>query len=193
VKIIKFESLENKLIELNSQLVLLDKDVAILYGVEAKKLRQQLKRNIDKFPKSYAYQIDNSELELMGSQNVTPSISQLKQSFGGTLPYVFTEKGLYMVATILKSPQATQATFNIIETFAKVKELSRNINSMTKTEDETIQKTFAQRTSEILEEIIDIDDDLLDDESDEVIETQTKFEFNLGFAKISRSVKRVKK
>ena len=193
MKIIKFESLENKLIELNSQLVLLDKDVAILYGVEAKKLRQQLKRNIDKFPKSYAYQIDNSELELMGSQNVTPSISQLKQSFGGTLPYVFTEKGLYMVATILKSPQATQATFNIIETFAKVKELSRNINSMTKTEDETIQKAFAQRTSEILEEIIDIDDDLLDDESDEVIETQTKFEFNLGFAKISRSVKRVKK
>ena len=64
---------------------------------------------------------------------------------------------------------------------------------MTKTEDETIQKTFAKRTSEILEEVIDIDDDLLDDESAEVIETQTKFEFNLGFAKISRSVKRVKK
>ena len=66
----------------------------------------------------------------MVSQNVTPS----KQHFGGSLPYVFTEKGLYMVATILKSKKATEATFIIIETFAKVKELSRNINAIMKTE-----------------------------------------------------------
>lgn len=71
--IIKFESLENKLIKINDQLVLIDKDVANLYQVEPKKLRQQLKRNIEKFPNDYAYQLNEEEFEIMVSQNVTPS------------------------------------------------------------------------------------------------------------------------
>jgi len=96
--------------------------VAELYTIEPKKLRQQLKRNLDKFPQDYAFQISDEELELMVSQNVTPS----KKQYGGTNPWVFTEKGLYMVATILKSKNAINATFIIIETFAKIKELSRN-------------------------------------------------------------------
>ena len=190
MEIIKFETLENKLIKHNNELVLLDKDVAKLYEIEPKKLRQQLKRNIEKFPKDYAYQLSEKELDTMVSQNVTPS----KQSFGGSLPYVFTEKGLYMVATILKSKQALNATFTIIETFAKVKELSRNINSIMKTTNEEVQKELAQKSNKILEEIIDIEPDILeDDEEGEVVETTTKFEFNLGFAKVSRSVKKIKK
>jgi len=124
------------------------------------------------------------------SQNATPS----KQSYGGALPWVFTEKGLYMVATILKSKNALQATFTIIETFAKIKELSRNINGIMKTTDETIQQELARKSNKILEEIIEIEPDILeDDEDEEVIETTTKFEFNLGFAKVCRSVKKVKK
>ncbi len=190
MEVTKFETLENKLIRLNDKLVLIDKDVAQLYGIEPKKLRQQLKRNMDKFPKDYAYQASDEELEIMESQNVTPS----RQQLGGTNPWVFTEKGLYMVATILKSKNAIQATFTIIETFAKIKELSRNINGIMKTTDEERQKELAQKSNEILEEIIDIEPDVLEDDEDgEVIETTTKFEFNLGFAKVSRSVKRVKK
>ena len=181
---------EDKLIKLNNQLVLLDKDVAFLYEIEPKKLRQQIKRNIEKFPKDYAYQVSDEELELMGSQNVTPS----KQYFGGTNPWVFTEKGLYMAATVLKSKNAISATFTIIETFAKIKELSRNINAIMHTTNEDIQKELAQRSNKILEEIIDIEPDILEDEEDgEIIETQTKFEFNLGFAKVSRSIKKIKK
>lgn len=117
MNIIKFETMENKLINYNNQLVLLDKDVAVLYEIEPKKLRQQVKRNSDKFPSDYAIQLSESDLDIMVSQNVTPS----KQQFGGSLPYVFTEKCLYMVATILKGKKATEATFTIIETFAKVK------------------------------------------------------------------------
>ena len=99
-----------------------------------------------------------------------------------------------MLATILKSEVATQATLQIIETFAKVKELSRNINDIMKTADESIQQELAQKSNKILEEIIDIEPDVLEDDEDgEVIETTTKFEFNLGFAKVSRSVKKVKK
>ncbi len=187
--VVKFETLEKKLITLRSTLVLLDKDVASLYGVEPKKLRQQIKRNIEKFPTDYAYQVSDEELNILVSQNVTPS----KKQYGGTNPWVFTEKGLYMVATVLKSPQAVSATFSIIETFAKIRELSRNINAIMKTTDESVQKELAQSSNKILEEIIDIEPDVLEDSEDgEVIETTTKFEFNLGFAKVSRSIKKVK-
>ncbi|WP_457749359.1 ORF6N domain-containing protein [Sulfurimonas sp.] len=190
LEIIKFHTFENKLIELNNTLVLLDKDVAELYQIEPKRLREQLKRNIEKFPIDYAFQLSDEEVEFMVSQNATPS----KKQFGGTNPWVFTEKGLYMVATILKSKNAIDATFTIIETFSKIKELSRNINSIMKTNDENIQKELAQKSNKILEDIIEIEPDILENEDDgEIIETTTKFEFNLGFAKVSRSVKRVKK
>ncbi len=190
MEITKFESLESKLVEIKGDLVLVDKDVAELYGIEPKRLREQLKRNIEKFPKDYAYQLSDEVFDMMVSHNATPS----KKYYGGSNPWVFTEKGLYMVATILKSKNALEATFTIIETFAKVKELSRNINSIMKTTDENTQQDLAQKSNKILEEIIDISDDILDDGEDgEIIETQTKFEFNLGFAKVSRSVKKVKK
>ncbi len=190
MEVVKFETLESKLVRLNDDLVLLDKDVALLYEIEPKRLKEQLKRNIAKFPKDYAYQLTDEELETMVSQNATPS----KQQFGGTNPWVFTEKGLYMVATILKSKNALQATFTIIETFEKIKELSRNINNIMKTTDENTQQELAQKSNRLLEEIIDVDEDILEDDEDgEVIETTTKFEFNLGFAKVSRSVKKMKR
>ncbi len=125
LEVMKFNTFENKLIQIRNCLVLMDKDVAQLYEIEPKKLRQQLKRNIDKFPEDYAFQVDNDELAFLVSQNVTPS----RKHFGGTSPWVFTEKGLYMVATILKSERATQATFTIIETFAKV---SRSVKKIKK-------------------------------------------------------------
>ena len=188
MQVTRFETLENKLIKSRDFLVLLDKDVAELYEIEPKKLRQQLKRNIEKFPQDYAYQLSDEETRLMVSQNVTLS----KKQFGGTNPWVFTEKGLYMVATILKSKNALNATFVIIETFSKIKELSRNINNIMKTTDETIQKELAKKSNKILEEVIDIEPDILEDDEDgEIIETTTKFEFNLGFAKVSRSVKKM--
>ncbi len=99
-----------------------------------------------------------------------------------------------MLATIIKSKIATQTTIKIIETFAKVKELSRNINDIMKTDDENIQKNLASKSNKILEDIIEIEDEILsNDEDGEIIETTTKFEFNLGFAKVSRSIKKIKK
>jgi hypothetical protein len=190
MNISKFNTLENKLIKLKNKLVLLDKDIADLYEIEPKRLKEQLKRNIEKFPIDYAYQISDEELELMVSQNATPS----KKQYGGSNPWVFTEKGLYMVATILKSKNAINATFTIIETFAKIKELSRNINEIMKTEDENKQKKLALASNRILEDIIEIDSNILEDDEDgKVIETTKKFEFNLSFAKVSKSIKKIKK
>lgn len=191
MNITKFETLENKLITLRDTLVLLDKDVAQLYGVETKRVNEAVKNNIDKFPnKSYILELTKEE-----KKQVVENFDHLsKLKYSPHLPKAFTEKGLYMLATILKSEIATQATLQIIETFAKIKELSRNINAIMKTTDETVQQELAKKSNKILEDVIDIESELLEDEQHgEIIETTTKFEFNLGFAKVSRSIKKVKK
>lgn len=188
MQITKFETLENRLIVLRDTLVLVDKDVADLFGMETKDINKAVKNNPAKFPEGYVFEVTKEEFELLRRKLSTTNFSKTR-----VMPKVFTEKGLYMLSTILKSDVATEATLQIIETFAKIKELSRNINAIMKTTDEVVQKELAQKSNRILEEVIDIDDDILaDDEDGEIIETQTKFEFNLDFAKVSRSIKKVK-
>ena len=178
MEMVKFETLESKLLTIRDTLVLLDSDVAKLYGVETKRINENVKKNLDKFPnESYMIELTQEEWKILKS-DLTTSIKGGKTKS----PKVFTEKGLYMLATILKSDMAAYATLQIVETFAKVKELSRNINSIMKTTNEEAQKELAEKSNRILEEIIDIEPDVLEDDEDgEVVETTTKFEFNLGF------------
>jgi hypothetical protein len=188
MQITKFETLESKLVQLRDNLVLVDQDIAELFGVETRDVNKAVKNNPDKFPDSYVFECTKEEFEILRGKFSTTKFSKRR-----SLPKAFTEKGLYMLATILKSKVAAQATINIIETFAQIKELSRNINGIMKTTDEDIQKELAEKSNRLLEEIIDIDADILEDDEDgEIIETQTKFEFNLGFAKVSRSIKKIK-
>jgi len=93
-----------------------------------------------------------------------------------------------MVATILKSTKATEATFTIIETFAKIKELSRNINSLENAKSEAEQKEIAQNVSEIFEEIIDLEP-VIEENNDEIVEVENRIELNIGFVKVSRTTK----
>ena len=190
MNISKFNTLENKLIKYNNTLVLVDKDVAELYEVETKEINKAVKNNPEKFPDGYIIEITKEEKDELVKK--FHRFEKLKHSTVN--PKVFTEKGLYMLATIIKSKAATQTTLQIIETFAKIKELSKNINEIMKTEDENKQKQLALASNKILEDIIEIDSDILEDEGNgEVIETTTKFKFNLGFAKVSRSIKKIKK
>jgi len=189
MQIVKFETLEDKILEIRSKKVLIDKDLAQLYGVQTRDINRAVKNNPDKFPDGYLFELTKDEFEILRGKFSTTKFSKTR-----TLPKAFTEKGLYMLATILKGKNAIQATLVIIETFAKVKELSQNINSIMKTTNEEIQQELAQKSNKILEEIIDIEPDILEDDEDgEVVETTTKFEFNLGFAKVSRSVKKIKR
>jgi len=191
MEITKFETLESKLIQINDTLVLVDKDVAELFKIDTRRVNEAVKNNKEKFPNETYLIILNKEEKKYVVENFD-HLSNLKYSPHN--PKVFTEKGLYMLATILKSKVATQATIQIIETFSKIKELSRNINSIIKTTNEDIQKDLAQKSNLILEDIIDIEPDTLENNADEeIIETTTKFEFNLGFAKVSKSVKKIKK
>ncbi|NOQ29815.1 MAG: ORF6N domain-containing protein [Helicobacteraceae bacterium] len=188
--IVKFETLESKLIEYKNNVVLVDSDVAQLYGVDTRDINKAVKNNPDKFPDGYIIELTKEEKKELVEK--FHRFDKLKHST--VSPKVFTEKGLYMLATIIKSKIATDTTIQIVETFAKIKVLSRNINSIMKTTDENMQKELAKKSNKILEEIIEIEPDILEDDEDgEIVETTTKFEFNLGFAKVSKSIKKIKK
>lgn len=119
----KQQLIENKIITIREQKVILDSDVAELYGVETKRINEAVKNNPDKFPDGYILYLSMDEAIVSRSK-----ISTLKR--GENLKYApkaFSERGLYMLATILKSPKATETTIAIIETFTKVRELSRTI------------------------------------------------------------------
>lgn len=117
--IVPSEVLINKIFFLRGQKVMLDRDLAELYGVIPRRLREQVKRNINNFPKHFMFQLTEQETEMMVSQNAIPSTKHL----GGALPYVFTEHGVLMLANVLKSEQATLVSIKIIEVFIKLREM----------------------------------------------------------------------
>ncbi len=112
------EILVNKIYHVRGQKVMLDRDLAELYGVKTIRLREQIKRNSDRFPKNFMFQLTETEVEFMVSQFAIPS----KQALGGHLPYVFTEHGVLMLANVLKSDQAIRMSIRIIEIFVKLRE-----------------------------------------------------------------------
>jgi len=106
MNIIKFETLENKLIKYENQFVLIDSDVAELYGVETRDINKAVKNNLDKFPDGYILELSKEEKE-----EVVENFHHLRKlKYSPHLPKIFTEKGLYMLATILKGKVATQTT-----------------------------------------------------------------------------------
>jgi hypothetical protein len=117
--IISEEVILNKIYNLRGQKVMLDRDLAELYDVKAIRLREQVKRNSDKFPKHFMFQLTEAETNLMVSQNAIPS----KQHLGGSLPLVFTEYGLIQLANVLKSKRATLMSIQLIEVFVKMRAL----------------------------------------------------------------------
>ena len=170
---------EEKIITLRNQQVILDCDVAELYGVETKRINEAVSNNPEKFPEGYILQLDNQE-----KSEVVENFDHLKNlRFSPQLPKAFTEKGLYMLATILKSPKAVQTTLAIVEAYAKLKELSRVIVEIPKRQDnKELQKKLAHRSGQLVEELMS---DVLPKQSSE-----TTIEMNLAMFKIRHSVRR---
>lgn len=98
---------------------MLDADLAVLYGVETKALVQAVKRNAARFPADFMFQLDAEELEILRSQTVTSS------SWGGRRypPYAFTEQGVAMLSSVLKSPRAIAVNIEIMRTFVRLREM----------------------------------------------------------------------
>ena len=93
--------------------MILDADVAELYGIETKRINEAVGNNPEKFPEGYVWMLDNQELAALRSKFSTTKFQKTRQN-----PKAFTEKGLYMLATILKSPKAVETTIAIVEAYA---------------------------------------------------------------------------
>jgi len=97
--------------------VMLDRDLAALYRVKTIALRQQVKRNLDRFPEDFMFRLTAEEAETLVSQNVIPT----RRSLGGSLPYVFTQEGVAMLSSVLKSPRAVQVNLAIMRAFVQLR------------------------------------------------------------------------
>ena len=172
---------QNSIIEIRQTPVIADADVASLYGVETKRVNEAVRNNPDKFPEDYMFVLTKEELQYLRSKISSTNISSKSR----TLPKVFTEKGLYMLATILKSDRATAVTFAIIETFAKVRTLKRELVELHKETDSNKQKDKMRHFGEVLSDIVMPDL--------ETSETESTLELNFFIGKIKHTVKRVKK
>lgn len=171
------ENISPRLILLRNQPVLLDRDVAAIFGVETKRINEAVRRNSEKFPDGYMFVLDRQELANLRSQIATSSVGH-----GGARhePKAFTEKGLYMLATILKSKQAIEATFGIIETYAQVRELQTTL--ITLHNEKKSNEGLISRFSELLSDIVL--PELRPDES------ETSIELNFFIGKLKHTVRR---
>lgn len=178
--IIKFENIADRIVEIRGQKVLVDSDVAEIYGVETKRINEAVRNNPDKFPEGYVIELYKAEWDALKSK-----FSTSKKGGKIKLPSAFPEKGLYMLATILKSPRAVRATLAIIETFSKIRALSRTIKDLSEVKNEKQQKVLMQKSGEIIAEILD--DDLV------TTDTETSIEINFAVLKFKHLIKRKNK
>jgi len=138
------ERIMDKIYLIRDQKVMLDRDLAILFSVKAIRLREQVKRNPDKFPMHFMFQLTESEVDTMVSQNAIPS----RKHLGGTLPYVFSEYGILQLANVLNSNVAVQMSIKIIEIFVRLKQILTDTQSL-KFEIETIKQKIHNQDKNI--------------------------------------------
>ena len=108
----------NRIYLVRGQKIMLDRDLAELYGIETRALKQAVKRNIERFPKDFMFEMTGKEIGEMVSQNVIPS----KSYFGGAAPFCFTEQGVTMLSCILNSKTAIEVNIRVIRVFVKLRE-----------------------------------------------------------------------
>ena len=172
-------AVEQKIIAIRESQVILDFEVAQLYGVETKHVNQAVKNNPDKFPDGYVLILNELEWSNYLRSKILTANSLSKSR---VLPKAFTEKGLYMLATILRSPEATATTIAIIETFTKIRNLNNIVSSLGATKNTSEQKSMLQQASALMTELMG--------DSLQTKDTETTFELNLALLKLKHTVKR---
>lgn len=157
------KDVEERIITLRGKQVLLDCDVANLYGVETKRINEAVKNNPDKFPPRCLFKLEDDETKMLVNkpsdrkEKVADENSDRKtvSKMSRYNPTAFTERGLYMLATILKSPRATQTTLAIIDTFVAVREMARTMESLQSVADGgEQQQSLLQKTGQLLANVV---------------------------------------
>ncbi len=116
--LIRVELIEEKILVIRRQKVILDVDLAAFYGVSTKRLNEQVKRNIHRFPEDFLFQLTENELQRMRSQFATASKRNIRH-----LPYAFTEHGVIMAASVLNSDRAIEVSVYVVRAFVKLREM----------------------------------------------------------------------
>jgi hypothetical protein len=179
------DAVKERMIALRGQMVLLDRDVAALYGVGTREINQAVRNNPEKFPAGYVFELSAGEFSDWKSKILMSNLPDkekagIKQGLRHP-PHAFTERGLYMLATVLKGRQAVKAALAIIETYAQVRELARTMEALQTVEDGgPQQRTLLQRTGEILAHVVG--DNLRTETS------ETEIEFNFAIVKIRHKI-----
>ncbi len=183
MNIIEYKDVENKIISIRNHDVIIDSDVAELYGVETKHVNQAVKNNPERFIDGFIIELEKSEKSALVKN--FDRFAALKHST--VLPKAFTEQGLYMLATILKSDKAVKTTIAIIQTFAKVREVSRIVNKLpTVKENSPEQQRLMQQAGDLISDLV-VPDNL------ESEETEASIELNFAVVKFKYSVKKKSK
>ena len=147
-------NIENKIFIVRGQHVMIDRDLAELYGVETKVLNQAVKRNIERFPERFMFQIRKEELDLIDkcsrSQIVTLNDKRSRGSNIKYLPYVFTEQGVAMLASVLKSDTAVLTSITIIDAFVALRRFLQS-NLQVFAEIDSLKKHLTQHDVHLLE------------------------------------------
>ena len=115
--------IQNKILVIRNQQVMIDRDIAELYGVETKRLNEQVKRNIERFPDEFCFQLNDSEFHNWKSQFATSNSDKMGLR---KKPYAFTEHGVTMLATVLKSETAVKASIQIVKAFVSMRKFLLN-------------------------------------------------------------------
>ena len=180
------QRVESMILGIRGVNVILDADVADLYGVETKRINEAVKNNPDKFPEDYMFVLTDEELQVLRSTSSTSNVLRSKFSTKSrSLPKAFTEKGLYMLATILRSKKSIEVTFAIIETFVKVRKMKRELVDLHNETDKNILSDKMNHFSDVLSDIVMPDL--------ETSETESILELNFIIGKIKHTVKRIRK
>ena len=155
----------NRIYVIRGEKVMLDRDLAEMYGVETRVLNQSIKRNLNRFPKDFMFQLSEKEFKNLISQNVT-------SSWGGTrkLPYAFTEQGVAMLSSVLNSETAIEVNIRIIRVFTKMREFALThkeiLMQLAKLEKEVSSNNRnTERNSKDIENIFMVLKELLEKES----------------------------
>lgn len=171
------EDVEERVLVLRNQRVLIDSDVAELYGIETKRVNEAVRNNPEKFPYGYIFVLDKYE-----KQEVVENFDHLnKLKFSKVQPTAFTERGLYMLATILKSERAVSTTLAIVDTFVQVREMARTMEALQTVDDGGLQqKGLLQRTGDLLAGVIG--------QNLSTRTTETEIELNFAVVKIKHKI-----
>ncbi len=178
---VSIREIEGKITTIRGMEVIADADVAALYGVETRRVNEAVHNNPEKFPPRYAFELTTSELQGLRSKISTTNVSVKSRNS----TRVFTERGLYMLATILSGERARDVTFAIIETFYKVRSLKRELLELHNETDKDAQAKKLKHFGEVLTDIVMPEL--------ETAETESSLEINFFIGKLKHSVKRIRK